>query len=162
MTSTQFVEGADKQVQNPDAELGHDRLSSFHRLPPEMLLQIFAFLDGIDQVCLALTCKYLFSTGTFVSLKPIKALGVHGTYQELIVRLKPEMPDNYRLCEKCWKFKDMIVANKPKGSTGPASKTPRQTKNGFIVCCKCLWKQDKEQEKTQKAVTQLKATIARL
>lgn len=105
-------------------------------LPPETILEIFKYTNRISGACLALTCKYLFKNGEKfkVSCPPVK-----GRYSQdrdrlqFMKLLKNWMPEGYRLCWMCRKYKPInggaLVLYEREG-------TPIKKKTATPVGCK--------------------------
>ena len=94
-------------------------------MPTEIQANIYAHLDYVDQMCLALTCKLFARVATIVKLKNVrsvqrvKATGHvvndygdsyderrnSGLNRELMRRLVDWVPATFKLCRACYKFR---------------------------------------------------------
>jgi len=131
------------------------RPSPIFTLPNELLFKIFENLEGVDHICLALTCKKVFLAGISVDLKPGKNR-VDGSHIELVQRLGPSIPTTrYKYCDMCCTYKAKHEGCWPVLSVSGGGK-----QLCFRQCNKCDKREKVEMAKSKQVLERVKRTLA--
>jgi hypothetical protein len=74
--------------------------SPIMRLPPELHLMLFDYLDELDRICLLLTCKYFARVGSIIN-EDSHSIQVGTDLIRVNGGLSNRMPRRLNLCTKC-------------------------------------------------------------